>query len=75
MVELEPDNPGRDEELLVQLGPDVVRTIDRSGGTILHSSRTNPASMSEKVLPATFDKSAHHPRMAADALCCYDLRR
>jgi 6-phosphofructokinase 1 len=62
MVELEPDNPDRDAELLVELGPTVVRTIDRSGGTILHSSRTNPAAMREKVLPKSFDRSAHTPK-------------
>ena len=28
------------------------RTIDRTGGTILHTSRTNPAKMSRKGLPA-----------------------
>jgi len=30
----------------------MVRTIDRSGGTILHTSRTNPAAVKKKELPA-----------------------
>ena len=34
------------------------RTIDRTGGTILHTSRTNPAKMPRKALPAWLD-AAH----------------
>jgi 6-phosphofructokinase 1 len=33
------------------LNGQVVRTIDRSGGTILHTSRTNPAKLSKKDAP------------------------
>src|ERR1700757_2941393 len=34
-----------DAELVVALNRDNTRQIDRSGGTILHTSRTNPARM------------------------------
>jgi len=34
------------------------RTIDRTGGTALHSSRTNPSKMKEKALPGFIDKAA-----------------
>ncbi len=61
MVDLEPDDDSKDQEVLVHLTPDVVRTIDRTGGTMLHSSRTNPAHMSEKVLPPSFDKKKNPP--------------
>lgn len=33
------------------LNPDVVRSIDRTGGTILHTSRTNPSRMKAADLP------------------------
>ncbi len=33
------------------------RTIDRTGGTALHSSRTNPSRMSEKALPDFMNKA------------------
>ena len=33
------------------------RTIDRTGGTILHSSRTNPRKMRTAALPAWLDPS------------------
>ena len=37
------------------------RTIDRTGGTILHSSRTNPRKMKTAALPSWLD-----PRSVAD---------
>lgn len=35
----------------IELTPDVVRTIDRSGGTFIHSSRTNPSRMKPEDVP------------------------
>ena len=48
LLESNPDDPGSAERCTMVLNPAVVRTIDRSGGTVLHTSRTNPA----KVKPA-----------------------
>jgi ATP-dependent phosphofructokinase / diphosphate-dependent phosphofructokinase len=42
------------------LTPDFVRTIDRSGGTILHSSRTNPSRTKSADLPAHVKKTVPH---------------
>lgn len=39
----DPDDPVSVEENLIPLDPGLVRTIDRSGGTFLHTSRTNPS--------------------------------
>ncbi|HSL26022.1 MAG TPA: 6-phosphofructokinase, partial [Acidimicrobiia bacterium] len=36
---------------LIPLDPAVVRTVDRTGGTFLHSSRTNPANVPTDELP------------------------
>jgi 6-phosphofructokinase len=36
---------------VVPLDPSAVRTIDRSGGTVLHTSRTNPGSVREEEIP------------------------
>jgi len=44
-------DPRSRETNIVDLDPARVRTIDRSGGTILHTSRTNPASMKYKDTP------------------------
>jgi 6-phosphofructokinase len=43
LLELDPDDPEAVARHTETLTPDVVRTIDRSGGTVLHTSRTNPA--------------------------------
>ena len=39
----DPDDPASVAANIVDLDASAVRTIDRSGGTILHTSRTNPA--------------------------------
>jgi 6-phosphofructokinase len=44
-----------DAELVVALNRDNTRRIDRSGGTILHTSRTNPARMKRDSLPESLD--------------------
>jgi 6-phosphofructokinase 1 len=43
LLETDPDDPESIRRNIVPLDPGVVRTIDRSGGTFLHTSRTNPA--------------------------------
>ncbi|HEX5938017.1 MAG TPA: ATP-dependent 6-phosphofructokinase [Actinomycetota bacterium] len=48
LLELDPSDPDGAATHTLKLDPEVVRTIDRTGGTILHTSRTNPA----KVRPA-----------------------
>lgn len=51
---------GNDEsnsEATVALDPTFVRHIDRRGGTILHTSRTNPAKVAEGELPEFLDPS------------------
>ncbi len=45
------DDPATVEANFLTLDPTVVRTVDRSGGTFLHSSRTNPGKMSTRDVP------------------------
>lgn len=47
----DPDNPQPSERHVLPLTHQKVRTIDRTGGTILHSSRTNPAKVKPSDLP------------------------
>jgi ATP-dependent phosphofructokinase / diphosphate-dependent phosphofructokinase len=49
LTHLNPDDPATKKHYIMPLSRANTRTIDRFGGTILHSSRTNPAKM--KVLP------------------------
>jgi 6-phosphofructokinase 1 len=52
LVDCNPDDPTTIGENVLQLDPATVRTIDRTGGTILHTSRTNPANARAKDVPA-----------------------
>ncbi|MGI9644180.1 MAG: 6-phosphofructokinase [Ilumatobacteraceae bacterium] len=45
------DDPHSVAENLIRLDPNVVRTVDRSGGTFLHTSRTNPAKVATSEVP------------------------
>lgn len=42
LLECQPDDPQSVARCTLRLDPGAVRTIDRTGGTILHTSRTNP---------------------------------
>jgi len=42
---------GDDDEWFVRLDPNAVRTIDRTGGTFLHTSRTNPGRVRPSEVP------------------------
>ena len=45
------DGP-QEQPHVVPLDPSAVRTIDRSGGTVLHTSRTNPGSVRKAEIPS-----------------------
>ena len=49
LTHLNPDDPATKKHYIMPLDRANTRTIDRTGGTMLHSSRTNPAKM--KALP------------------------
>jgi 6-phosphofructokinase len=53
-----PDDPDASEDALIPLDPGVVRTIDRTGGTFLHTSRTNPAKVRPEEVPDFLDLEA-----------------
>lgn len=46
-----PDDPEGSEQHLMRLDTEAVRTIDRRGGTVLHTTRTDPQWMVEAKLP------------------------
>ena len=52
LLELEIDDPMAVDRCTLPLDRAAVRTIDRSGGTCLHTSRTNPARVRTKDMPA-----------------------
>jgi len=58
LLEYNPDDPATLDACVRPLDPGVVRTIDRSGGTFLHTSRTNPAAVRPAALPAFLSGAA-----------------
>jgi 6-phosphofructokinase 1 len=51
LLQLNPEDPTTYEENYLRLDKNRVRTIDRTGGTFLHTSRTNPAKVKPKDVP------------------------
>ena len=52
LVAANPDDPESMAASTMRLEPALVRTVDRSGGTFLHTSRTNPSRVSGSEVPA-----------------------
>jgi 6-phosphofructokinase 1 len=63
--------PEPDPEFVRPLDRANTRTIDRTGGTVLHTSRTNPRKMPAEALPPTLDGETIAALANADAT--YDL--
>jgi 6-phosphofructokinase 1 len=51
LLYVNPDDPASMEEFSQPMDPNWVRTIDRSGGTVLHSSRTQPSKVKAEEVP------------------------
>jgi len=58
LLEYDPDDPSSGSERVQPLRPANVRTIDRTGGTMLHTSRTNPGNVKKQDVPAFLGESA-----------------
>jgi 6-phosphofructokinase 1 len=58
------DDPSTVEKYILPLDKNAVRTIDRTGGTMLHTSRTNPGRMKPDSVP-DFLKDPEHPEAEA----------
>jgi ATP-dependent phosphofructokinase / diphosphate-dependent phosphofructokinase len=69
LLDLNPDDPESAAKNLIPLDKRVVRAIDRTGGTFLHSSRTNPGKVKAGAVPhflrdpEHLDAEAHDPRL------------
>lgn len=61
LLNFNPDNPESNREYTVPLDPMVVRTIDRYGGTFLHTSRTNPARVAGDRIPEFLRDPSREP--------------
>ena len=52
LLNYDPDDPERSAEWIQPLNKSLVRTIDRYGGTHIHTSRTNPGKVKKSAMPA-----------------------
>ncbi len=64
LLSLNADDPETLAKTTLPLDKQDVRTIDRTGGTILHTSRTNPSKVKPKDVPL-FLKDPDHPEAEA----------
>lgn len=60
LLNYNPEDPKTHESLILPLTKPIVRTVDRSGGTFLHTSRTNPGKVRPKDLPAFLKGKFEH---------------
>lgn len=56
LLEYDSNNPNSAKRCFQELDSAEVRTIDRSGGTYLHTSRTNPSAIQKKDVPLFLKK-------------------
>lgn len=64
LLMIDRDDPESITKYTKKLDKNAVRTIDRTGGTMLHSSRTNPGKVKAKDVPE-FLKDPDHPEAEA----------
>jgi ATP-dependent phosphofructokinase / diphosphate-dependent phosphofructokinase len=74
LLDYNPDAPASCESCTMELDKEIVRTIDRTGGTFLHSSRTNPASVKPQDAPAFLNVAATEDGSATVDLTRHVLR-
>lgn len=61
LLQYNPDDETSAAKWLMPLDKKVVRTVDRTGGTFLHSSRTNPGKVKPKDVPEFLREPDWHP--------------
>lgn len=65
LLRYNPAEPEKSNELIMPLNKINTRTIDRTGGTILHTSRTNPGKVAPKDIPE-FLRDANYANLKPD---------
>jgi 6-phosphofructokinase len=58
LLQYDLDDPSNADRHVARLDPAVVRTIDRTGGTMLHTSRTNPSNVRPTEVPRFLEARA-----------------
>lgn len=66
LLEFNRDDEQSEEKNLIPLDSQIVRTIDRTGGTFLHTSRTNPGKVKPEDVPEFLQDPEHPEAEASD---------
>ncbi|MEI6310300.1 MAG: 6-phosphofructokinase, partial [bacterium] len=69
VLSINPDDPESSLDWTIPLDLEVVRTIDRTGGTILHTSRTNPSNVKPADVPAHVRAEDSSPNLSGTMDC------
>ena len=65
------DEPSTHDYYVNKLDYEIVRTIDRTGGTFLHTSRTNPQRVSKDAVPDFLENSSKGKKIKDDGTMDY----
>jgi 6-phosphofructokinase len=71
LLEYNPDKPAAYERYIRNLQATDVRTVDRTGGTFLHTSRTNPENIPEDKVPEFLKNSSWGKKLNDDSTMDY----
>ncbi len=72
---IDPDDPTTVSRCTMDLNVENVRTIDRTGGTILHTSRTNPSNVDPKDVPSFVRQEDQTPTSKGTIDCTRHILR
>lgn len=75
LLSIDPDDPTTLDQWTMPLPPERVRTIDRTGGTVLHTSRTNPGSLKSGEVPAFVRAEDRLPNASGTVDCTRHVLR
>ena len=75
LLSINPDDPETVSKWTMLLSVDRVRTIDRTGGTVLHTSRTNPGNIKEDEVPDFVPQEARRPATGGRVDCTHHIIR
>ena len=70
LLMLDPEDPSSLADCTLELNNSVVRTIDRTGGTFLHTSRTNPGKVMADELPPVLQATRRPEERKSSFLDC-----
>jgi 6-phosphofructokinase 1 len=75
LLHLNPDDPESVREFTLELNLDNTRTVERNGGTFLHTARVNPWGVAPKSVPAFISKDLLRPGEGGKIDCTLHVKK